>query len=170
MEDEKKNNKILSIVKEYLPYILLLIAIIIFKRYYYSPVYVNGDSMLSTLHNGDIMILDVVGNRHSDLKRFDIVVIDTGKELIIKRVIGLPGEKIEYNNGEFLVNDKKVDDPYSSKTEDFDVTVPKGKYFVLGDNRMNSMDSRYFGPFSKKDIIGKTSFTIFPFNRFGNKK
>ena len=168
--EEEKNNKIVSIIKEYLPFVLLLVAIILFKRYYYSPVYVNGDSMLNTLHNGDIMILDVVGYRHKELKRFDIVVIDSGKELIIKRVVGLPGEKIEYTDGTFYVNGKEVEDPYSDKTEDLNVTVPKGKYFVLGDNRTNSMDSRYFGPFSKKDIIGKTSFVLYPFNRTGTKK
>ena len=168
--EEEKNNKIVSIIKEYLPFVLLLVAIILFKRYYYSPVYVNGDSMLNTLHNGDIMILDVVGYRHKELKRFDIVVIDSGKELIIKRVVGLPGEKIEYTDGTFYVNGKEVEDPYSDKTEDLSVTVPKGKYFVLGDNRTNSMDSRYFGPFSKKDIIGKTSFVLYPFNRTGTKK
>lgn len=168
--EEEKNNKIVSIIKEYLPFVLLLVAIILFKRYYYSPVYVNGDSMLNTLHNGDIMILDVVGYRHKELKRFDIVVIDSGKELIIKRVVGLPGEKIEYTDGVFYVNGKEVEDPYSDKTEDLSVTVPKGKYFVLGDNRTNSMDSRYFGPFSKKNIIGKTSFVLYPFNRTGTKK
>ena len=168
MEDTSKLKKF---VKEYVPYIAVLIAIILFKKFVYSPVYVNGESMMNTLHNGDIMILDIIGSKHSNIKRFDIVVVDSGKELIIKRVIGLPGEEIEYIDDQLYVNEKKIDDPYgSNKTENFKVKVPKNKYFVLGDNRGNSMDSRYFGPFSKKEIKGKTKLVIFPFNRFGNKE
>lgn len=168
MEDTSKLKKF---IKEYVPYIVVLIAIILFKKFMYSPVYVNGESMMNTLHNGDIMILDIVGYKHSNIKRFDIVVIDSGKELIIKRVIGLPGEEIEYIDDELYVNGKKVDDPYGSNvTENFKVKVPKNKYYVLGDNRGNSMDSRYFGPFSKKEIKGKTKLVIFPFKRFGNKE
>ena len=172
MKEEKQveTNKFKKFLKEYGPYILILLLIILFKTFVYSPVYVNGDSMLNTLHDGDVMILDIVGYKTSDLKRFDIVVVDIGKELIIKRVIGLPGETVEYKDNQLYINDKKVEDSYGyGKTEDFSVTVPKGKYYVLGDNRENSMDSRYFGPFSTKEIRGKTKLVIFPFNRFGNK-
>ncbi len=168
MEDTSKLKKF---IKEYVPYIVILIAIILFKKFMYSPVYVNGESMMNTLHNGDIMILDIIGSKNNNLKRFDIIVIDSGKELIIKRVIGLPGDSIEYIDNELYVNEKKIDDPYGNgATENFKVKVPKGKYFVLGDNRENSMDSRYFGSFSKKEIKGKTKLVIFPFARFGNKE
>jgi len=171
MEEENKLNMFSGIIKEYVPYILALIAILLFKKFIYSPLYVHGESMMNTLHDGDIMILDVVGYKVSSLDRFDIVVIDTGKELIIKRVIGLPGEEVEYQNNTLYINGKEVKDSYGSNvTEDFKVTVPKNKYFVLGDNRQNSMDSRYFGPFSTSDIKGKTSLVIFPFNRFGTKE
>ena len=171
MEEEKKIYMFSGIIKEYVPYILALIAILLFKKFIYSPLYVHGESMMNTLHDGDIMILDVVGYKVSSLDRFDIVVIDTGKELIIKRVIGLPGEEVEYQNNTLYINGKEVKDSYGSNvTEDFKGTVPKNKYFVLGDNRQNSMDSRYFGPFSASDIKGKTSLVIFPFNRFGTKE
>ena len=168
MKDTEKGKNLL---KEYLPYVLFLVAIILFKIFIYSPVYVNGESMMTTLHDGDIMILDIVGYKTSDLKRFDIVVIDSGNELIIKRVIGLPGEDISYKDNNLYVNGKKIKDSYGTgNTDDFEVKVPKGKYFVLGDNRENSMDSRYFGPFTRKDIKGKTKLVIFTFNRYGNKK
>lgn len=171
MKEEKKQTKFQLFLKEYVPYILLLIFIILFKKYCYSPVYVSGESMMNTLHDGDIMILDIIGSKQHDYQRFDIVVVDSGKDLIIKRVIGLPGEKIEYKNNELYINHKKINDPYGNgKTEDFELTVPKGKYFVLGDNRQNSMDSRYFGAFSKKQIKGKTNLVVFPFSRMGNKR
>ena len=171
MEEEKKENKFLKFVKEYGPYIVLLILILLFKKFYYSPVYVSGESMMGTLHDGDIMILDVVGYRHHDLERFDIVVINNGKEMLIKRVIGLPGETILYEDNQLFVNGKEVKDTYGNgNTENFEITVPENQYFVLGDNRENSMDSRFFGSFSKKEILGKTNLVIFPFNRWGNKK
>ncbi len=170
MEEEKKDNKTITFIKEYVPYLVLLILVLLFKHFYYSPVYVNGDSMLKTLQDGDIMILDIVGYRHHDLERFDIVVVDIKKELIIKRVVGLPGENIEYKDNVLYVNGKEVEDNHGNGiTEDFSIVVPKDKYFVLGDNRGNSMDSRVFGPFSKKQIRGKTSLVIFPFGRFGTK-
>ncbi|MBP5679231.1 MAG: signal peptidase I [Bacilli bacterium] len=170
-EEETNENKWKKFIKEYGPYFILFILILIFKKYCYSPLYVHGESMMNTLHEGDIMILDIIGYKTSDLERFDIVVIDSGQDLIIKRVIGLPGEKISYRDNTLYVNDQKVEDPYGSNpTEDFEVNVPKGQYFVLGDNRGNSMDSRYFGPFSKDEILGKTKLVILPFSRFGEKE
>lgn len=168
MSDTKEANKLKSILKEYGPYVVAIICILLFKRFLYSPIRVNGDSMLGTLVDGDIMILDIIGYKKDGLKRFDIVVVDEGSEFIIKRVIGLPGEKIEYIDNELYINGKKVDDPYNSNvTTDFSVTIPKGKYFVLGDNRNNSMDSREFGAFTEKQIRGKTSFIVMPFSRYG---
>ena len=126
---------------------------------------------MNTLHDGDIMILDIIGSKKHEYKRFDIVVVDNGKDLIIKRVIGLPGEKIQYKDNSLYINGKKINDPYGNgNTEDFELKIPKGKYFVLGDNRQNSMDSRFFGPFSKSQIKGKTSYVVFPFSRMGTKK
>jgi signal peptidase I len=117
------------------------------------------------------MILNIVGYRFSEIKRFDIVVVDREKEYIIKRVIGLPGETIEYKDNELYVNGNKVVEKYDrEQTEDFTVKVPEGSYFVLGDNRINSLDSRYFGPFKRNKILGKTSLTLYPFDRIGTKK
>ena len=168
---DTENKKWKKFLKEYVPYLVVIILVILVKKFVVSPIKVNGESMMNTLHDGDIMILNIIGYRMDDLKRFDIVVVNTKREYIIKRVIGLPGETIEYRDNQLYVNGKKVKDSYASQeTEDFKVTVKKGHYFVLGDNRTNSLDSRYFGMFSKKDILGKTKLTIFPFNRVGNKK
>ena len=164
-------DKTIKIIKELLPYIIVIILVLLFKKFFYAPIKVNGESMMNTLHDKDIMILDVIGYKTKGLKRFDIVVVDEGDELIIKRVIGLPGEKVTYKNNVLYINGKKKKDNYGSKvTEDFDEVVPKGKYFVMGDNRTNSMDSRVFGSFSKSKILGKTKMVIFPFSRWGVKK
>ena len=156
---------------EYISYIIVIILVLLFKKFVVSPIKVNGSSMFKTLHDGDIMILNIIGYRFSDVERFDIVVVDEGDEYLIKRVIGLPGETIEYKDNQLYVNGKKVKENYGSeKTDDVKVKVSKDSYFVLGDNRTNSLDSRYFGAFKRKKILGKTKLTIFPFNRFGNKK
>ena len=157
--------------KEYFSYVIIIILVLLFKKFVATPIKVNGSSMFGTLHDGDIMILNIIGYRFSPVERFDIVVIDDGDEYLIKRVIGLPGEVIEYKDNQLYVNGKRIKDNYGSKkTEDFKIKVSKGCYFVLGDNRTNSRDSRYYGAFSKKKILGKTKLIIFPFNRFGNKK
>ena len=163
-----RENKVMKCFKEVIPYVIVVVLVLLFKRFFYAPIKVNGESMMKTLHDGDIMILDIIGYRVNGLKRFDIVVVNEGDELIIKRVIGLPGEKVEYKDNQLYINGKKINDKYASEvTEDFNETVPRGEYFVLGDNRTNSMDSRVFGSFSKKDILGRTSIIIFPFGRIG---
>ena len=163
--------RIESVFKELIPYVIILVCVILLKTFIFTPVIVNGSSMMDTLHNGDIMILNNTAYYFDDIKRFDIVVVRENKEYIIKRVIGLPGETVEYRDNKLYINDKLVKDNYGSEpTDDFKEKVGKNSYFVLGDNRTNSMDSRVFGTFKKKEIIGKTNLTIFPFNRFGTKK
>ena len=164
-------DKLKKIVKEWLPYVVIIILVLIIKSNIVAPIRVNGRSMNDTLKNGDIMILDIIGYRTSNLKRFNIVVIDNGKDYLIKRVIGLPGEEIEYIDNVLYVNGKVVKDKYANgNTGNFKTKVKNNSYFVLGDNREDSLDSRFYGSFNKKKILGKTNFTLFPFNRFGNKK
>lgn len=166
-------NKLRSFITGIIPYIIILIVVILLKVYVVTPIRVNGASMYPTLEDQDIMILDIISYKLSGLKRFDVAVINQGKELIIKRVIGLPGEKVEYKDGVLYINEKEIEDPYLTKDmtmEDVSITVPEGEYYVLGDNRQNSLDSRTFGTFSKKQILGKTDFIVFPFKRFGSIK
>ena len=92
-EKEKKEFDLKAFLREYIPYLLVIILVLIIKRFVVSPIKVNGDSMYDTLQDGDIMILNIVGTHFSDYERFDIVVVDSGKEYIIKRVIGLPDRK-----------------------------------------------------------------------------
>ena len=168
---EEKEKKGLKIIKEVIPYVIVIVLVLLFKKFVFAPIKVNGESMMNTLKDGDIMILNIIDYKMHGLKRFDIVVVDEGEELIIKRVIGLPGEEVEYRDNQLYINGKKVKDKYASQeTEDFSEVVPKGEYFVLGDNRTNSLDSRVFGTFKEKDILGKTNLTVYPFKRWGNKE
>ena len=164
--------KFKNTLKELLPYIIIILVVIIIKFFVVAPIRVNGPSMDDTLHDKDIMILDEISYRFKNIKRFDIVVVKYEKEYLIKRVIGLPGEKIEYKNNKLYVNNKYVEEDFShKKTKNFKIKkIPNNKYIVLGDNRTDSVDSRIIGFIDRKSIKGKTSLTILPFSRFGNKK
>ena len=109
--------------------------------------------------------------KFGSINRFDIVVISSSKthDTLIKRVIGLPGETIEVRDGKIYINDKKISDKHGSGvTKDFGkIKIPKNEYFVMGDNREISADSRVFGTFNKKEIKGTTRFILFPFKSFG---
>lgn len=164
-------NQLLKLLKELLPYIIIIIVVIIIRTFIFTPVVVNGPSMMDTLHNGDVMILDKIGMKLGGIKRFDIVVIQTGKTKIIKRVIGLSGETISYQNNKLYINGKEVSDNHSNEiTYDFEeVKIPDGEYYVLGDNRTDSVDSRILGTIPKNEILGHATFIIYPFNRFGSR-
>ena len=164
-------NQLLKLLKELLPYIIIIIVVIIIRTFIFTPVVVNGPSMMNTLHNGDVMILDKIGMKLGGIKRFDFVVIQTGKTKIIKRVIGLSGETISYKNNKLYINGKEVSDNHSNEiTYDFEeIKIPDGEYYVLGDNRTDSVDSRILGTIPKNEILGHATFIIYPFNRFGSR-
>lgn len=167
-------NKFKKIFKEYVIYVLVLIIILLAKTYIISPIVVSGDSMDSTLKSGDVMLLNKLEYRTSEIKRFDIVVVKYEGRYIIKRVIGLPGDEVKVEDNTLYINGKAYVEKYLDKdttTDDFIIDeVPKNHYFVLGDNREVSLDSRIIGPVSKEDIVGKAIYTIFPFNRWGTKE
>ena len=168
MKTQEKNIKVVDIVSM----ILIILIIIFIKKFVFTNIMVHGPSMLDTLHDKDIMILDIIGPKLNGYKRFDIIVIKTKDTKIIKRVIGLPGETVEYKDNQLYINGKKVKDKYGNgETDDIEkVKLGKDEYYVLGDNRGISADSRVYGPFKKKSIMGKATFTFFPFNRIGVKK
>lgn len=172
MKESTKNGLI-----EFFTYVGIIIVVLLIKMYLFSFIRVNGQSMLDTLKDRDIMILNKINYRIHDIKRFDIVVVKYENEYIIKRVIGLPGEVIEYKNNTLYVNGKVVDENFKHKeTNDFNLTeigsrkIREDCYFVVGDNRGNSLDSRVIGQIKKEDIVGRAKFTIFPITRFGYKR
>lgn len=163
-------------VKTLLTYVGIILLVIIIRIFFIDPVRVDGSSMNTTLSDGEIMILNKFVYRRNDIKRFDIVVIKGEDHYIIKRVIGLPGETIEYKNNKLYINGEEINDPYpSTETDDFSIEnightkIPGDSYFVMGDNRAASLDSRYseVGTIKKNLIIGRAKLVIWPLNKFG---
>lgn len=168
--EEKKETVKKNYIKEFLPYFMVILVVVLIKTFVVSPIRVNGASMDPTLNDKDIMLLDEISYRFSDIERFDIVVVKEEDEYLIKRVIGLPGETVEYKNDKLYIDGKYVKEDFKHKeTFDFSTTLGKDEYFIMGDNRTNSTDSRVFGPISRDKVMGKTSLTILPISRFGNK-
>ena len=162
--------------KEFLPYIIIVIVVVLLRTYIVTPGLVNGSSMENTLFDKDLVIINKIGLK-SGINRYDIVVVKYNDSTIIKRVIGLPGETLKYEDNTLYINDKKIDEPYlKDATEDFNITslgydkIPDDCYFVLGDNRDNSSDSRIIGPVKKSQITGSASLVLFPFSEAGYRK
>lgn len=159
------------------------IGIIIFlfiRIFFFSNYVVEGVSMEPTLENGNKLIVNKMSYQIGELNRFDVIVFHHNEEEdFVKRIIGLPGDKIEYRNDELYINGEKINEPYletyrkdlsgDKLTGDFTLkeltgveTVPEGKLFVLGDNRLKSWDGRQFGFISADQVVGKVNLRYWP--------
>ncbi len=157
-------------IRENIGFITLITIILLVRTFIVTPVRVNGDSMDPTLKDKSIMLLDKT-KKYTGFKRMDIIVIKYDNEYLIKRIIGLPGEKVRYENNKLYINNKEIEDSFSHVTYDFNtVSLKSNEYFVMGDNRKDSLDSRLIGPIDIKKIKGSAYFTLFPLNKFGIKK
>ena len=163
-----------------LKYILTIVVVIFIVMYVATVKQVVGPSMDPTFKDQDIVILNKFHYRLFDIKRFDTVSLKyDGTKYLIKRVIGMPGDKIEYKDNKLFVNGKEKKEAFLADnvvTENFNLTslgyeeIPKGMYFVLGDNREDSLDSREIGLIKEKDIIGKVNLRIWLINKFSYVK
>lgn len=169
-------------IKEFLSdtikYIIFIVVILVIAVYVVGLQQIVGPSMTPTLRNGDIVILDKLSYRFSEIKRDDIVALyyaDT--KFLVKRVVGLPGETVEFKDNKLYINGKYYEEKYLGDdivTDNFSLeelnytTIPDDMYLVLGDNRGDSMDSRDsdVGLIPKKDIYGKVRVKIWPINEF----
>lgn len=163
--------KIWYSIKDYV-YIVLIVVLI--RTFLVTPAAVSGSSMESTLNNHDLVIINKLVYRIKPIERFDIVVVnnDEDNDRIIKRLIGLPNETIEYKDNKLYINGEQlIETKLSFKdTDDFKVETKDDEYFVLGDNRPVSKDSRILGSFNKKDIIGRVGIRFYPFDKVGYVK
>lgn len=151
-------------------YVYIVVLVLIIRTWFITPAIVNGDSMLSTLSDKDIVLVNKIYLSVYEPSRFDIVVINNkhDNDKIIKRVIGMPNEKIEYKNNKLYVNGKQLNLNIDfGKTKDFKAETGEGEYFVLGDNREVSKDSRMLGNFTKDDFVGRVTLRFYPFNKIG---
>lgn len=160
-------------IKELIPYIIIIIVVVLVRTYIVTPVIVSGDSMVPTLKDNQILLLNKFDYKFNEIERYDIVVIKVGKSEIIKRVIGLPGENIEYKSNTLYINGHEEETIYNFDTDDFKLEeicskcdkIPQDKYLVLGDNRAISSDSRIIGLIDKEDIKGSTTISIWPIKK-----
>lgn len=165
--NEKKDNE-LSVLLEYLKVIVLTVIFTFVLLQFVQVSRVNGSSMENTYFQNNIVLIDKVFYKRQQPKRNDIIIVDydDGLEdtLIIKRVIAVGGDHLDIINNEVYINGKKIKENYIKEemdTEDLSVDIPKGKVFVMGDNRNHSLDSRKLGYFDfKDDVIGKVFFKI----------
>ncbi|MDQ0230554.1 signal peptidase I [Metabacillus malikii] len=177
----KKKNEIFDWLKALV--IAMLLAAII-RYFFFAPIVVDGYSMMPTLHSQDRMIVNKFAYKVGKPKRFDIIVFHaTAEKDYIKRVIGLPGDDVEYIDDTLYINGKEYDEPYLDQykkqlidgplTEPFKLeritgkeTVPEGHIFVMGDNRRQSKDSRHIGTVPMNQVMGKASIVYWPVSSF----
>ncbi len=164
----------------------ILLALIV-KVFLLQAFYIPSLSMYPTLHEGDRVLVNKLSYRLHDVNRGDVIVFErppseTSSNIpdLIKRVVGLPGESITIENGSVFVDGKRLDENYlpdgtvtsaanapNKCTTDAPCIVPEGKVWVMGDNRGDSKDSRYFGAIDESSIVGRAFITVWPLGRFG---
>ncbi|MEW8986870.1 MAG: signal peptidase I [Bacillus sp. (in: firmicutes)] len=163
----------------------LVIGIMIFafiRTFFFSNYVVEGESMKPTLEDGNKLVVNKIGYQIGDFNRFDVIVFHANEtEDYVKRIVGLPGDQIEYKDDELFINGEKIDEPFldiyreqaagGRLTGDFSLLeitgekkVPAGQLFVLGDNRLGSWDSRHFGFISIEQVVGKVDLCYWPLN------
>lgn len=161
--------------------VLGLIVVIVIRSFFLTNYAVSGQSMMPTLHDQDKVIVSKISYTVGEINRFDVVVFHTNDdEDYVKRIIGLPGDLITYENDQLYVNEELVPEPYLTSyeeygdpddnlTEDFKLeeltgsfSVPMDSYFVMGDNRRHSLDSRYFKFVDGDQIVGQVVARYWP--------
>lgn len=182
MNYETKTTK--SIVKEFIwefvKILVISLAIVVPVRYFLiQPFYVKGASMEPNFHDHEYLIIDQISFRFSEPQRGEVIVFRSPynwHDYFIKRVIGLPGERIEVKDGEVYLhnnefkNGTKIDEseylfPGTRTPGQIDFTLNEDEFFVLGDNRNSSLDSRSFGPVLRQRIVGRAWLRGWPFSR-----
>ena len=180
VEQVPKQQSYFFVVWDFLKIILIAAVIVLPVRYFiFQPFIVKGDSMVPNFHSGDYLIIDEISYRFSEPQRGDVVVLKYPKDTtqrFIKRIVGLPGETIQIKDGvititkgtESITLNERAYLPDATITQgDKNITLSEGKYYVLGDNRQFSYDSRGWGELPKENIIGKVFFRVFPVSTMG---
>ncbi len=180
-EVNKESYSVVRFILELVKITLISLAIVIPVRYFLvQPFYVRGASMEPNFYDRDYLIINEISYRFTEPNRGDVVVFKyplNPREYFIKRVIGLPGETIEIKEGEVKIYNKLypqgivLDEssylfPGTKTGGNLKISLGPDEYYLLGDNRNASLDSRSFGPVPRKNIIGKVLLRGWPFSRF----
>lgn len=165
--------KLKAFLKDLLQSIIIaFVIVLILFNFILMSVQVDGSSMYPNLKDGQRGISFII-TKNIGINRFDVAVIDSNKldYLLVKRVIGLPNEKVEYKDNKLYINDEYIKEDFLNDiyTGDFSIQLGDDEYFCLGDNRQVSNDSRYYGAFHKNEIVATHIFVYYPFNEFGLK-
>jgi signal peptidase I len=182
---QNKKNKVLGIIKEIVIFAVIAFGIVLpFRMYIAEPYLVDGRSMDPTFATGDYLIVDKFSYRNKGPERNTVLVFkypNNPSKSFIKRVIGLPGETVVIKNGEVTIINSENPNGFllgggyvthkcpavDSCIQNFQKTLSGDEYFVMGDNRAESFDSRYWGPLEKKYILGKPILRLFPIDEIG---
>lgn len=153
----------MKILTEWFSTFIFLFIFSILMFFLFWPFIIVGDSMQNTLQNNDRICASRLLPKF-DLKRGDVIICKHAGKIIIKRIIALPFERLVIKNNLIYINEKVLNEPYvrGSTTNDIDITLNTDEYFIMGDNRNFSIDSRIFAPIKKSDIVAKALFKFFP--------
>lgn len=168
-----------SFIRDTLEIVFLALVLYVVIQYAVQTVHVLGSSMLYTLHDNDLLVASKISYKLHAPQRGDIIVFkppDEASRDFIKRIIGLPGERIRIVNSVVYINDQVLHEPYLPEKWTYnnnwpasgqDQTILPDQYFVMGDNRNHSSDSRTFGPITLDSILGKAEVRIWPLGELG---
>lgn len=173
-----------SFLKEIIKFTIITLVIVIpIRKFVAQPFIVSGPSMDPTFVTGQYLIVDQLTYKFHNPKRNDVIVFrypNNPKVFYIKRIIGLPGETVSVNSGKVTITNKEnpngfeLNEDYISKihrvSDTFTITLTENDYFVMGDNRAESSDSRQWGPLDKKFIIGRPFFRLIPLDILPGKE
>jgi signal peptidase I len=171
--EEAPPSKARRVLIEIIETIVLALVLFFAINFITARIRVDGASMEPNFHDGDYVIVNRLAYQLGEIERGDVIVFpypQNPEEDYIKRVIGLPGDRVSILGGVVYVNRQPINEPYivSPAFNDLaEIIVPEGFVYVLGDNRNASSDSRNWGPLSIEDIVGKAIFRYFPFNAIG---
>lgn len=173
--DEKKQKNIKKEIFEWIKSIVIAVALyFLVTALVFQVIYVDGYSMTDTLLDGERMFVTKYQYLFSDPERFDVVIChypDRGRTNFVKRIVGIPGDTLRIADGVLYVNGEAVEEDYINYPPIYDMqeqVVPEGYYFVMGDNRASSNDSRNpaIGPLARDQIVGKVRATIWPLSQW----
>lgn len=171
--EENAGNNYMKEVKEWAKAILVAVVLaLLIRSFLFEIVTVDGKSMVPTLHDRERLFVNKIGYIIGEPERGDIIIFRTPEDnhtKYVKRLIALPGDRVRIENGVVYVNDEALDEPYilePPRNDYAEVTVPEGTYFVLGDNRNDSKDTRDIrvGFIPEKNLIGKAKMRVWPLN------